>query len=205
MAQVSYEDLLPYVKPYVPECPEFVVLTHLAEAAARFCEESYVWVMDIEDETTILGEDIYEIDVPTGTVLEDVKVLELDRTSLIRVTEAKVPLSVSDTPGLPRWYSLHMDTSVRLYPTPDKAYVFRGRAILKPALDSTTIERFLYSAHGRAIATGAIAQLAAIPGKAWTNPALAMQYNQKFDNAVASARVRDNRTINERVQPRPIA
>lgn len=205
MAIVNYEKLLPYVQPYVPECPEFVILSHIAEAAMRFCEQSYLWVFDVDSDTFVEGEDIYDIDVPTGAVLEDVLHLEVDGRPIARVSDAGLPPNFSDRARRPEYYAIYRDTQIRVYPKPDQAYAFRGKAVAKPTLDASGIENFIYTTYGRAIANGAISQLAAIPEKAWTNPTISQVYGQQFNAAITAARVRDHRTVNQRVRPRPFA
>lgn len=206
MAIVQYEKFFPYIQPYVPECPEFVIEEHLIEAAAQFCEETYLWRFDIEEDQTIAGEPEYDIDVPAGTVLEDILMFEIDGSPIRRLSDAGIAPQLSDTPAKPQYYSVYRDSQVRLYSTPDDVYTFRGVGVAKPKLGvSTGVEGFIFETFGRCISNGAIAQLADIPGKAWSNPALASNYRIKFSKSIADARRRDVRTVAQRVAPRPFA
>ena len=206
MALTKYETFFSYVQPYVPECPEFVVEEYLIEAAATFCRETQVWRFDIEEDQTIANEPEYDIDVPSGTVLEDILIFEVDGSPIARLTDAAVEPNLSDKPQKPEYYSIYRDTQVRLYSTPDGAYPFRGVGVAKPKLKSSTgVESFIFETYGRCISYGAIAQLAAIPGKAWSNPALSGAYNALFSSSIADARRRDVRTVSQRVFPRPFA
>ena len=92
-----------------------------------------------------------------------------------------------------------MDQELRFYPTPDAKYGFNGNAVIKPSRTATGVEDFIFETHSKAIASGAIASLAAIPGKEWTNPDLAMMYRQGFIKATDDARGRDTRKAHMRV------
>jgi len=200
MATVLYEEFLPYVQPYVPECPIVTIETYLAEAAARFCEKSYIWRVDIEEDSTISGEALYDIDVPTGTILVDIPVLEVDGYAVNRVSDRYMAPSVNEATGVPTYFDIYLDKQIKFYPMPDGAYTFRGTAVVKPSLLSSGVEDFIYETFGREIACGAIAELAAIPGKAWTSLDIAMMHKQKFYKGVNDARVRDLRSVPMRVR-----
>lgn len=205
MAIVSYEQFLPYVQPYVPECPIVIMQDYLAEAASYFCKETYIWRVDIEEDVTSAGEYIYDMSVPASTALEDILHFEVNGSLISRLFDGHVPPLVSDKLGIPLAYSIYLDTQVKLYPTPDDTYTFRGIAVVKPTLSASGIEGFIYETYGRAIACGAIALLAAIPDKAWSNPGIAMDCKRKFDVAIADARMRDTRTVPMRVQAQNFA
>jgi len=196
----SLDKLFPYVQPYVPECPEVVIETHLAEALATFCMETYVWRVDVEDDVTSSGESLYELDIPAGSVLEDVLVFEINGNAAQRVSDRYVSPQYLQDLGTPLAYAIYQDKYVRLYPSPDGTYTFRGTVVLKPSLSSKNIEDFIYETHGRDIAYGAIAKLTAIPGKAWTDYGMSVMYSQMFGKCVADARVRDYRSVPLRVR-----
>jgi hypothetical protein len=101
--------------------------------------------------------------------------------------------------GAPIYVSIVNDDSVRLYPTPDGKYTFTGVVILKPKLSATGVEDFIYDTHGRAIASGAIARLAEIPNKEWSNPELSLQHRFEFNRGITNAKGRDTRRVNLRV------
>jgi hypothetical protein len=200
----AWASFYPYVQPHVPGCPEIVMESHLQEAAAEFCMLSEVWRFDIDPDFTSRNTADYEIDVPTNAILENILVLNLNGLPLKRVSDKYyTPLLDQDgkpVSGLPMYYMNLDDASIRLFPTPDKKYTFNGRAVLKPKLSATGIEDFLFETHGRCIAYGAIARLAAIPAKEWTNPELANYYRAKFVEDTSKARGRDTRRVNLRIQ-----
>lgn len=198
---VTWDGFFPYVQPHVPGCPEIVIQTHLQEAAAEFCKLSEIWRFDIEQDFTSKNTSDYEIDVPVGAVLENILVLYVDGTAIRRVSDRHFDMPSDIAPAAPSYYSIYQDTQIRFYPTPDKKYTFEGVGVLKPKLSATGVEDYIFETYGRAIACGAIAKLAIIPGKEWTNPDLAAYYRAKFHKDAAEAKGRDTRRVNLRVAP----
>lgn len=205
MATVQLKKLLPTLQPMVPGCPETELLRYLAEAAAEFCAVSEVWRSGLDEVDTEVGTALYEIDVPTGSKLENILWVTLDGNELYRVSDTAVPPRVSMSSGTPTRYAIFNDENIVLYPTPDKAYTLKITAILKPALTAKSIESFLYETYGRVIAHGAAGKLLSIPDKQWTNPDLAAAGFSSFHRGIAEARIRDFRSVPMRVTPRPFA
>jgi hypothetical protein len=203
MATTTWASFYPYVQPYVPGCPEIVIESHLQEAAADFCAESEVWRYTIEPDFTSNGTSDYEIDVPKGTFLENIMYLYLDGNIIQHVSERHFRVATnkdgSAIKGTPTYFSVLDDNSIRLYPMPDGKYTFNGLGVLKPILSATGVETFIFTTHGRSIASGAIARLAEIPNKEWSNPELAMQHRIDFERRISSAKGRDTRRTNLRV------
>jgi hypothetical protein len=152
-----WTNFYPYIQPYVPGCPEVVIETHLQEAAAEFCARSEIWRFDVESDFTSKGESDYDIDVPVGSVMENILAFYIEGTALKSVSDRHYDLSSTTPTSRPSLYSIYQDTKVRLYPTPDKQYPFEGVAVLKPSLSATGVEDFIFETHGRCISYGAIA------------------------------------------------
>jgi len=201
----SWDALFPYVQPYLPGCPEVVMRGHIRDAAIDFCERSEVWRYTFGPETTEDGERDYLIPVLSGALLENLTAFYLDGEEIPRVSDLYTSVPPSHPTGKPLSYSLLSDQMVRFYPTPDGAYAFSGTAVLKPSLSSRAMENFIFETHGRHIACGAIASLAAIPEKEWSNLDLAAVYAAKFHRYSDDAKGRDTRRTGLRVQGRKFA
>lgn len=203
MASVKLEEILPYIQGFLPGCAREDMVAALAESAATFFARSGVWRYDLDEATTEADESTYEIDVPTGTVLERLEWFLLDGLEIPIVSDKQqAPSMYSDT-GAPQAVALYAETSVRLYPTPDKAYTYSGVVILKPSLSSTVLDKNMFETWGRVIGYGALSTLLPIPGQPWFSPEMAQKYGALFDHNVTTARVRDFRGVPLRVQPRP--
>ncbi len=201
----TWESFYPYVQPYVPGCPEIVIESHLQEAAAEFCANSEVWRFTIDPDYTSKNTSDYDIDVPTNAILENVLTFSLDGKPLSHLSERHItpPMLADGTAvkGTPTSFSTLDDASIRLYPTPVAKHTFYGTAVLKPKLTATGVENFIFETHGRSIAAGAIAQIAGIPGKEWSDLEVSMTFKRKFEMAMCEAKGRDTRRVNMRVAP----
>jgi len=201
----TWESFYPYVQPYVPGCPEIVIQSHLQEAAAEFCAKSEVWRYTFDPDYTSANTSDYELDVPTNAILETIIFLNLDGVALSRVSERHIapPLEADGTTvkGTPTSFSVLDDESIRFYPTPNTKHTFVGTSVIKPKLTATGVEDFIFESHGRSIAAGAIATIAGIPNKEWSDPELSMMYKTKFNQAACAAKGRDTRRVNMRVAP----
>lgn len=200
---VPWERFYPYVQPHVPGCPEITIEAHLQEAATEFCERSGVWRYDILTDFTAKNVSDYPVDVPRRTVLENIHALYLDGRPLERVSDRQNSLPQDYGTAPPQHYSIYQDNWVRFYPTPDDKYEFHGVGVLKPAMDATGVEDFIFQSHGRVISCGALAKLMGIPNKEWSNWDLSTYYSAKFAKECDDARIRDTRRVNLRVAPRP--
>jgi len=202
---ITWDKFYPYVQPYVPGCPEIVIESHLQEAAAEFCAKSEVWRFNLDPDFTSKNTSDYELDVPTGSVLENLLFFFLDGVPLAHVSERHFPPPVEADgkaiKGTPLYYSTLDDASIRMYPTPITKHTFVGIAVIKPKLTATGVEDFIFESHGRAIAAGAIARISGIPNKEWSDPVLSSSHVFEFERAIAGAKGRDTRRINMRVSP----
>jgi hypothetical protein len=196
---VKWASFLPYIQPILPGCPEIIIESHLQEAAAEFCALSQIWRYDIDKDFTSKNTAEYEIEVPAKSVLEDILVLYVDGQPIKRVSDRHFDLPKTSK-GRPSCYTIYQDTQIRFYPTPDNKYTFEGIGAIKPSLSADGVEDFLFETHGRSIACGAIARLAIIPGKEWTNPDLAAYYKSEFYKHTTDAKRRDTRSVGLRAK-----
>ena len=189
------------VRSFVPGCPDLVIEAHLQDAAIEFCARSGIWRCDIDVDFTSRDVSDYEIDLPSCAALENILTLYLDGHALTPVSDRHFSLPSGRGTGKPGVYSIYQGAQIRFYPTPDKQYRFEGVGVLKPEIDASGLEDFIYQAHVRAICYGAIAFLLIIPGKEWSNPELANYYLAHFHKEADEAWRRDYHRANIRVRP----
>ena len=130
----TWDNFFPYVQPNVPGCPEIVIQTHLQEAAAEYIARSELWRFDIESYFTSKNTSDYEIDVPTGAVLENILTLLVNGAAAKRVTDLHFQVSNTADNSAPSSFSIYQDNQIRFFPTPDRKYTLEGVGVLKPSL-----------------------------------------------------------------------
>ena len=109
----TWDNFFPYVQPHVPGCPEIVIQTHLQEAAAEYIGRSELWRFDIESDFTSKNTPDYEIDVPTGAVLENILTLFVNGSATKRVTDRHFQLSNTKENSAPSAFSIYQDNQIR--------------------------------------------------------------------------------------------
>lgn len=205
MSTVKLETLLPRVSPHLMGCSREAQLDALASAASEFLGGSYLLRVDLDAADIESGESVYEVDVPTGMVMEQVLSVVIDERELEIVSDAlQHPLEFVDE-GPPLKVAMYNETSLKFYPTPDDDYTYTGVVVVKPSLTSTTLDAGVYETWGWAICYGALGHLLLIPGQPWTNETMAMVYRKEFIRQKDLARIRDNRGVARQVQMRPFA
>lgn len=199
-----WADFLPLLAPHLPGCPDPSLKLYLASAASDFFARSYIWRDEIDAIFVAPRVIEYDLSADTGLVEDVISVVyggaSLERTDLRLLPSEKL----SDT-GEPRQYWVQADNTIRIYPIPEKATPLKVYAVLKPNRTGTGVEDWIYETWADTIVSGAIAQLAMIPNKEWTDVSLAGMHKGLFERAITNARIRDFRGVKLSVRQRPIA
>lgn len=203
MATVLWADIHSLVLPDVPGCPTPTIDVALAASAADFCARSHIWREELDPEIVISGIADYELSPnTTGAVLESVLWANLDGQPLEHVDARYVEKSKLDDTGKPTSFWLINDTTVRLLPIPDDRYDLTTAISVKPSRAATGVEDWIYESYVEPIVSGAIWRLARTPGKAWSDPEIAMYHHRMFEVGITQAKVRDHRNTILRVANR---
>lgn len=203
MAKI-WDDFLPLISPHLPGCPNATMRLYLASTAADFFARTYLWREQISGITVVTGAVDYDLDPDTGLVENVISVVygeaPLTRTDLRLIGAEKL----SET-GEPREYWIQADNSIRIFPIPEERSSLKVFAVLKPNRAGTGVEDWIYETWADTIVSGAIAQLAMIPGKEWSDIALAGMHKGLYERAITNARIRDFRGVHMMVRQRPAA
>lgn len=204
MAEKTWSEFYPQVKPYVGGCPNPVIDRELRNTAIDFLRNTSAWrydqhaAIDLVDDT---GQ--YTLTPPAKALIE-------------RVTEAFVKDEASATPrpirpktidelralfsnwrtekGSPAYYS-HETNNLTLYvvPKPDlKATVTGGLTpwlTLTPNQVATGIEDYLFDRYLQTLAHGAVSRILAIPDRRWTDRGKAADEKFEYEKGRLQAQV----------------
>ena len=92
----TFDGLVKEVLPYVPGCPDSLVLNNLRSATIDLCEKSKAYVCDLDAITTVSGVFEYEFDQPTGTDVHQVLWMTYDGNDLDPITPRSLELNYPD-------------------------------------------------------------------------------------------------------------
>lgn len=203
MATKPWADLLPLITPDIPSCPEATIKNHLAYVTADFCARTQIWRETLDTDYTIAN--IEEYDLDGSAVIEAVQWVVCNNIPLTATDIRLVPHEdLSDT-GQPTHYWIINDTTLRLFPIPDARYELKVGVALKPSRTALGVEDWIYETWAETLVSGTIARLARVPGKDWTDPALAEMHRIMYERAITNAEIRDKRNIPLQVRARPVA
>lgn len=202
MAKV-WDDFIPLLSPHLPGCQVATMKTYLASTAADFFARTYLWRDTID--AIYLAPNQIEYDLDADAEVEDVLSVVYKGQPLQRTDLRLIPHERMGETGDPQSYWAQADKTIRLFPTPDERGKLSVVAVLKPSRTGTGVEDWVFETFAETIISGAIAQLAAIPNKDWTDVAMANAHLQRFSAAITQARVRDFRGVRLSVKQRPVA
>jgi hypothetical protein len=190
-----FEDFLPEVMPYVPNCPEIVAVSAIRDAAIEFCRKSLWLIYEHDPINTVANQSAYELSLPTDTEMAAIWTASLDTIQLAPVGEVDAS-TLSGTTGIPM-YITQIDTfNVRLVPTPYlDGSVLQMFAGIMPTRTSVTCDDQLSAHWAEQIGYGARARLHDIPGQPFTSPEMAMKYRAMFSNGMGEAKIERNRGL----------
>lgn len=174
------EDLLPHVLPYAPGCAEPTAVQHLRDAAVRLCERTRCWRYIDSYETR--GDEHEIICVPNDASLFEIEWARFNDTIEL---EPKIPEADTWHRDLgatqPRYITQVSPTCVSL--EPHAVGKLEISVFVKPDQTANQLPSFMFSQFARALGDGALATLLLLPNQPFTNPQMALVFENKF-NAV---------------------
>ena len=199
----TWDDFLPMLRPHLPSCPDLTMRAGLAEIASDFFAKTYLWRDDID--TIYLTPNQVEYDLSADVVVEDVIAVRYGDEVLDRTDSRLLPHNELGETGAPKMFWVHADTTIRVHPIPDLPATLKVSAVLKPSRNGRGVDDWIFETWADAIVDGTIGKLAAIPGKEWTEFAMAEMRRRMYEQAITRARIRDFRGVRLTMRQRRFA
>lgn len=190
------DQLLPYLLPEVPGVPDSLAIQAIMRTANDFCWETGVW-SEIQDPISVIDNiNEYDLEAPTGGQIVTIKSIWMVNRELVPVTMERlqelIPNWQEAKGSDPAYYNSATDyATVRIYPIPLGANKAKMtiRAQYAPDQFGTYLPPFLVDKFLDEILAGAKARLMQMPGKSWTNPALAGANQAYYNEGITKAKV----------------
>lgn len=198
----TWDDFLPLLSPHLIGCQDATMREYLAKVAADFFARTYLWRDDID--AIYLAPNQVEYDLDADAVVEDVIAVTYGDRVLDRTDARLLPHNRMGETGEPQMYWVHADNTIRVHPIPEARAQLKVSAVLKPSRSGSGVAEWIYETWADAIVDGTIAELAMIPGKEWTDVAMAQTRRDMYERAIVAARVRDFRGVRLTVRQRPV-
>lgn len=196
----SLEVFLTRLLPKVQGCPEPAAFTALLDAATDFSDRTRAVRVTTDPVPLQAGVAEYDLDLPPGTEPAMFVRAWVGLRPIALPAEAHRGILGANTATVETGAVLALmpgvDTTVRLLPVPDRSGgLLTVRLALRPTATATQVMDVLYTRWREAIVGGAAARLASMPGKAFSNPAIATEGWAMFTRGVSDARVEANRDL----------
>lgn len=212
---MKLEDFLPHLLTELPGCPDALVQQQLLFATIEFCTETHAWVEIQEPVRLIDAQNEIEVEVPRDTRIVAVKDIWASSRKLRPVTMdqlfERIPNWQTAESSEPVYYNAAVDyRNIRIYPIPkdSQGRTITMRVAYAPTMTSTTVPDELGIKYWDYLQAGAKGRLMLIPGKSWTNPAMAGVYKQQFEDGKLKAKIdilHDRVQGSVSVRPHPFA
>lgn len=194
--------------PMVPGCPDPVAEQALVDAAIYFCDHTNAIRYTADTFNTVVGQSLYDIDVPTSQVFARVMYLTLDGYELHPVESTLQPLRDMQDSKPTEYYVTQNESELQLnlYAAPDAVYPVSLQVALRPARNAKYVENDLFDYWSDAVVYGALSRLKAIPSQPYTDYLAADYYSRKAKFICNQARNEGNigRIVGSlQVKPRP--
>lgn len=194
---MTLDNFLPHLLPELPGAPDPLVKQALLRSAIDFCQRSQAWHEMADPITLTEGVAEYDLDPPLDSrvyLLLQAWVGPQPLTPLtLQRRQLELPADVSQGLPVPTHFISSADRqSLTLYPTPTNivaATVLRVKVCYTPKPAATTLPDLLSERYLMAVCAGTKSALMAIPGQAWSNPALSGYYRSQFDEGVVAAKI----------------
>lgn len=201
MSQVSYEQFLVEVMPYVRDVPEVVAVQAIRNSCIQFCEETMYLQTDLDPQPLVQGVPNYDLD-PDDSSYRVVNIIEawngdqfLIPKSIEELTRIYRVTNWETLQGNPYYYFRPTEGEMRLVPMPSVSNQsqLRVKATIAPTRTSTTVDSDIYERFLEYISFGARGRLYDTPNQPYYDPKAAQIYLKRFNDAIAEVRSRVNK------------
>lgn len=192
MATLKYADILPFILPDVTGCSEPLAEQAISETVMDFCARTSLWRAFLDPITVAPGRYEYDLDVPIGATLINIRTAVLNGKAIMPQHDDFVaenyPMWQTET-GTPKFFFQSASETFNLVPCPNVSAA-NGLIIqvaLKPSLSSRTFPEWIYAKYMTGLNAGIKARLMMKPGHPFTSPRIAQILQAEFLSCIASA------------------
>jgi len=201
---MNVSDIVPFVAPEVPGCPEVLIKQAIVQTAIEFCTETLAW-QEIQDPVIVIDKsNELDVEVPTGARIVTVKDIWASNRKLRPVTMEqlfeRLPNWQTAEGSEPTYYNASADwRTIRIYPIPLDANRAKltMRVAYAPTLAATTLPDEIGTKYLDGLTGGTKSRLMLMPGRSWTNAQMAGVYRQQFNDQMLKAKID---VLHDRVQ-----
>lgn len=201
MSETAWTSWFDEVMPELPGAPPSALVKHaIRNAAIEFCTRSWVWVLDQGPIPVVANLNEYDWQPPSNTEVARILVAWLEKKPLTPKTRNELSAMYGDymrATGTPVYFIQDVPSKLIVVPKPT-ANITDGvtaKIAVKPKRAATGLDSVIFERWADDIANGAKARLMRMPKKPWTSAANASDYEAKFEDAIATAKLEMTRSF----------
>jgi hypothetical protein len=203
MSEVTYDNFLVEVMPYVRDVPEIVAIQAIRNACIQFCQETRYIQDNLDPMSGISSIGTYDLEPNDGTykIADVVEVWYGDSflvpKSIEQLTQIYRSTNWNTLGGNPYYYFRPSSQEIQLVPYPQvtEAGKIRIRAALTPSRASTGVRGEIYERFLEDIAYGARARLYNTPNQPYYDLKTSFEYLKRFNDVIADVRTQVNKGL----------
>ncbi len=203
MSEVTYDNFLVEVMPYVRDVPEIVAIQAIRNACIEFCQETLYIQENLDPMAGISTIGIYDLEPNDGTykIADIIEVWYGDAflvpKSIEQLTRIYRSTNWNTLGGNPYYYFRPSSQEIQLVPYPQvtEAGKIRIRAALTPSRTSTGVRSEIYERFLEDIAYGARARLYNTPNQPYYDLKTSLIYLKRFNDVIADVRTQVNKGL----------
>lgn len=187
----TWDDFFPYLMLDCPGAPSMALRSALFLAASEFCARTKAWQANLDRIRVLTGFDEYEVEPPDANSLVE---------GFVWIKRDNI------TPWYPDSHYTYLAPTLTLVSEPAEDFWLDIKAWLKPSPSATGIDDAIFNHWGEFIAAGASHRLLLVPGRAWSNPGLALERERNFKRGIGRAKnklLRSSTVGSFEVNPQP--
>jgi hypothetical protein len=202
--EVSYDEFMPEIMPYLPDVPELVVTQAIRNATIEFCQKTRYLQENLPSVTPIYNIGIYDLGSYLDGTYTIADVIEawygdvlLIPKSVEQLTKIYRANDWQNMLGQPYYFFRRTNHEVTIVPKPQFTMPQSPMQFLvakTPTRASTTVDYAIYEHFLEQICFGARARLYGTPGQPYYDPNAALDYRKRFYDATNEVRERVNRS-----------
>ena len=191
MADINLNLWFPEVVPVAIQCPNPVILRHLADTCRDFCKRTMLWTKELPAIDVVANEPEYQMTYATAEIVgadratfAGKKITAVSETALDEDdTQTNVNTWRTQTTDIPERFFVTIDKKVRLVYIPDADLTggLVAWAILQPLITATEVPAFIWENFKDMITDGAKSRLLSIQDMPWTDMKLAAGFGSSYE------------------------
>lgn len=197
MSEVSYNQFLREIIPYVRDVPEVVVIQAVRNATIQFCERTRVLQTNLDPMDVTATVSVYDFQPDIGYKVVDIMEAWYGDQLLIpkaveELTRIYRTSNWNDLDGNPYYYFRSRTQEITLVPSPrtNETAKLKLRVAVTPSRDSDTVDSEVYERYYEFISLGARARLFDTANQPYYDPKAAQLYLKRFSDAMNDVRTR---------------